>query len=74
MYDPLIKISHNVGENTFVRASDIVLLLKWDNKSKVVLKSGYKFAPVANMDEVIFAVNAVDEYNERAGLQKQGML
>lgn len=63
MYNPLIKIQHGSGTESFVRVLDIKEIHDWKDEQSVKIE-GNKFINVKNIKEIVEKVNQVEERNE----------
>lgn len=69
MYNPLVKIIHNEGSESYVRASEIKSIEKWSNHSKIKTP-GLTYNMVTNIDEIVTIVNNVEDRNELTQIMK----
>ena len=66
MYNPLIELKHTDGSNTFIRASDIIRIEKWE-ENKIFYKNGNLesyYKRVKNISEIVELLNEVENRNE----------
>jgi len=73
MYNPLVKLKHESGNATFIRASLIIRAEKWEEKKVYCLNDEGKliwYKNIVNIDAVVELINSIENRNELSNYMK----
>ena len=73
MYNPLVKLKHESGNVSYIRASLILRVEKWSEKKVCFLNDDGKYAwykNIVNIDEVVDKIDSIENRNELSDYMK----